>query len=72
MKRSRRVILTMMGTAAVGSVSMGLVPRWECGPGRIRARGLGPDGQLREGCKYAGFGGAPYRIHGHGHVHGGG
>ena len=27
MKRSRRVVLTMMGTAAVGAVSMGFVPR---------------------------------------------
>ena len=27
MKRSRRVVLTLMGSAAVGAVSMGLVPR---------------------------------------------
>ena len=36
MKRSRRVVLTMMGTAAVGAVSMGLTPRRHCGPGRAR------------------------------------
>ena len=33
MKRSRRVVLTLMGSAAVGAVSMGLVPRVDCGPG---------------------------------------
>ena len=27
MKRSRRVVLTLMGSAAAGAVSMGLVPR---------------------------------------------
>ena len=32
MKRSRRVVLTLMGTAAIGAVSMGLVPRDNCGP----------------------------------------
>ena len=35
MKRSRRVVLTMMGTAAAGAVSMGFVPRGGCGPGRV-------------------------------------
>ena len=33
MKRSRRVVLTLMGSAAIGAVSMGLVPRTE-----LRAR----------------------------------
>jgi hypothetical protein len=33
MKRSRRVVLTMMGSAAVGAVSMGFVPQSGCGPG---------------------------------------
>ena len=36
MKRSRRVVLTMMGTAAVGAVSMGFGPRTDCGPGLER------------------------------------
>ena len=30
MKRSRRVILTMMGSAAAGAVSMGFIPRDGC------------------------------------------
>jgi hypothetical protein len=32
MKRSRRVVLTMMGTAAIGAVSMGFVRPGDCGP----------------------------------------
>jgi hypothetical protein len=73
MKRSRRVVLTLMGTAAVGAVSMGLVRR-DCGPGRR----LGPNGQLLDNCRvqYGGFGGGGFRAHGHGHGghggHGGG
>jgi hypothetical protein len=72
MKRSRRVILTMMGTAAVGAVSMGFVPRRDCGPGRTPVPG--PDGRLYCRASYGGFGGAPFRFHGHGHghAHGGG
>src|SRR4249919_1784635 len=42
-KRSRRVVLTMMGSAAVGVVSMGLVPRVDCGPGNTVVPG--PDGK---------------------------
>jgi hypothetical protein len=77
MKRSRRVILTMMGTAAVGAVSMGFVPRVDCGPGRGPYRTRGPDGRLIESCPatYGGFGGALHQFHGHGHGghgHGGG
>ena len=34
MKRSRRVVLTLMGSAAVGAVSMGLVPRAGLRPGQ--------------------------------------
>src|SRR6267154_6870842 len=73
MKRSRRVILTMMGTAAVGAVSMGFVPRVDCGPGRVPYRTRGPDGRLMESCPatYGGFGGGLHRFHGHGHSHGG-
>ena len=43
MKRSRRVVLTLMGSAAVGAVSMGLVPRTDCGPGNTTVPG--PDGK---------------------------
>jgi hypothetical protein len=68
MKRSRRVILTMMGTAAVGAVSLGFVPRRDCGPGRTPVPG--PDGRLYCRANYGGFGGAPFRFHGHGHGHG--
>ena len=74
MKRSRRVVLTMMGTAAIGAVSMGFVRRSDCGPGGVSQLTRGPDGRLTENCRvtYGGFGGAPHRLHGHGHAHGGG
>jgi hypothetical protein len=72
MKRSRRVVLTMMGTAAVGAVSMGFVRRSDCGPGRVSIATRGADGRLTEYCRatYGGFGGGPHRLHGHGHGHG--
>jgi hypothetical protein len=66
MKRSRRVMLTMMGTAAIGAVSMGFVPRRSCGPGETVVPGI--DG--RPYCRaatYGGFGGTLHRVHGHGH-----
>jgi hypothetical protein len=69
MKRSRRVVLTLMGSAAVGTVSMGLVPRVDCGPGNTAVPG--PDGKPYCRPAYGGFGGAPHRFHGHGHGHGG-
>jgi hypothetical protein len=74
MKRSRRVVLTMMGTAAVGAVSMGFIPRGGCGPGRVPVEAIGPDGRPIAFCRvtYGGFGGGPGRFHGHGHMHGGG
>jgi hypothetical protein len=74
MKRSRRVVLTMMGTAAAGVVSMGFVPRGGCGPGRVPVVTRGPDGQGVAYCRatYGGFGGGSFRFHGHGHAHGGG
>ena len=74
MKRSRRVVLTMMGSAALGSVSMGFARRSDCGPGTVALMTRGPDGRLREYCSvtYGGFGGAPHQFHGHGHAHGGG
>jgi hypothetical protein len=70
MKRSRRVILTMMGTAAIGAVSAGFARRpYDCGPGLVAVPG--PNG--RPYCRPSGgFGGGPHRLFGHGHVHGGG
>ena len=71
MKRSRRVVLTLMGTAAVSAVSMGFVRRSDCGP-QTRP---GPDGRWPDNCRvrYGGFGGGGFRVHGHGHGgHGGG
>ena len=77
MKRSRRVVLTMMGTAAIGAVSMGFVRRGaHCGPGFVVQPVLGPDGRVIDTCRvtYGGFGGGPRGFHGliHGHAHGGG
>jgi hypothetical protein len=76
MKRSRRVVLTMMGTAAVGTVSMGFVPRIYCPPGYVPIVVPGPDGLPVATCgvTYGGFGaGGPY-YHGRGggHFSGGG
>jgi hypothetical protein len=66
MKRSRRVVLTLMGSAAAGAVSMGLTPRY-CGPGMEAVPGL--DG--RPYCRArSGFGFTSHRIHRHGHHHG--
>jgi hypothetical protein len=73
MKRSRRVVLTLMGSAAVGVVSMGMARRPDCGPGAAQV--MAPDGKLYCAANYRGFGGTPYRLHGHGHGghhHGGG
>jgi hypothetical protein len=72
MKRSRRVVLTTMGAAAIGAVSMGFVRRGGCGPGLVSELARGPDGRRIESCRvtYGGFGGAPRRFHGH--AHGGG
>ncbi len=74
MKRSRRVVLTMMGSAAIGTASMGFVRRSDCGPGRVSHLVRDPDGRIMEYCSvtYGGFGGTPHRFHGHGHAHGGG
>ncbi len=71
MKRSRRVVLTLMGSAAVGAVSAGFVRRpYDCGPGLTAVPG--PNG--RPYCRplSGGFGGTPRGLHGHGHAHGGG
>jgi hypothetical protein len=67
MKRSRRVVLTLMGSAAIGAVSMGLVPRMDCGPGNTAVPG--PGGQPYCRAAYGGFGGG--RFHGHADGHGG-
>ena len=69
MKRSRRVVLTLMGSATIGAVSMGLTPRPFCGPDSQPV--VGPDGKPHCRATYHGFGGAPHRLHGHGHGHGG-
>jgi hypothetical protein len=68
MKRSRRVVLTMMGTAAIGAVSAGFVRRPYCGPGLTAEPG--PNG--RPYCRplSGGFGHTPRGLHGH--AHGGG
>ena len=80
MKRSRRVVLTMMGTAAVGAVSTGFARAQPCGPGLETVPG--PNGQ--PGCRairggsahggfaHGGFGGTAANVHGHGHGHAGG
>lgn len=65
MKRSRRVVLTLMGSATIGAVSMGLVPRRDCGPGNEAVPGSGGRTYCR--ATYHGFGGTPGRLHGHGH-----
>jgi hypothetical protein len=74
MKRSRRVILTMMGAGAVGAVSMGFVRRSDCGPGGVPIVTRGLDGRPIATCNaiYGGFGRATHRFHAHGHAHGGG
>jgi hypothetical protein len=60
-KRSRRVVLTMMGSAAVGAASMGFVPYDQCGPGRTG------DGRILCRATYGGFGGTFFDLHHHGH-----
>jgi hypothetical protein len=72
MKRSRRVVLTLMGGAALAAVSKAVEARpIDCGPGTIAEPGW--DGQPY--CRpvsaiYGGFGGTLHRVHGH--AHGGG
>jgi hypothetical protein len=69
MKRSRRVVLTMMGSAAIGAASMGFA-RSECGPGSVAVRTS--DGRLACSASYGGFGRTLHHVHGHGHGHAGG
>jgi hypothetical protein len=68
MKRSRRVVLTMMGSAAAGAVSLGFVPYGDCGAGRIAVRSQ--DGRIVCRATYGGFGGTLHHFHGHAHGHG--
>jgi hypothetical protein len=79
MKRSRRVVLTLMGSAAVSAVSMGFTRQERpCGSGLEAVPGI--DGQPYCRPSHGGFGGTLHRMHGHGdhghaghgHGHGGG
>ncbi|WP_426611053.1 hypothetical protein [Bradyrhizobium sp. McL0616] len=66
MKRSRRVVLTLMGTAAVSAVSMGFAKRERaCGSGLEAVPGL--DGRPYCRPTYGGFGSTLHHMHGHGH-----
>jgi hypothetical protein len=69
MKRSRRVVLTLMGSAALGAVAEGLQARpLYCGPGLTAVPG--PDGRPYCRATYQGFGGTLRHFHGHAHGHG--
>jgi hypothetical protein len=71
MKRSRRIVLTMMGTAAIGAVSMGFVRKSHCGPGFTLEPGPNSEPYCR--AVHGGFGGTLHHFHGHGgHGHAGG
>ncbi len=71
MKRSRRVVLTLMGSAALAAMAKGVEARpIDCGPGMAAVPG--PDGRPYCRATYGGFGGTLHRVHGHGHAHGGG
>jgi hypothetical protein len=70
MKRSRRVVLTLMGSGTVSAVSMGFARRERtCGPGLEALPGI--DGRPYCSPIYGGFGDALHHFHGHGHGHGG-
>lgn len=64
MKRSRRVVLTLMGSVAVSTVSMGFVRRSDCGPDRLARRRLDDGAPLAGDCRvrYGGFGTTPRRF----------
>lgn len=69
MKRSRRVVLTLMGGAAIGAVSMGLTPRARhCRPGLTMIPGPGGEPYCRP--VHGGFGGRLHHFHGHAHAGG--
>ena len=72
MKRSRRVVLTLMGSAAVSAATAPLAAArgvW-CGPGFTAVPGTSgaPNCQATAG----GFGGSLHHFHGHDHGHAGG
>ena len=71
MKRSRRVVLTMMVTAAVGAVSMGFTRQRPCGPGleTVPGPGGGVDCRATYHTTFGGFGGG-FHAHGHGNAGG--
>ena len=72
MKRSRRVILTMMGSGAIGAISMGFARRHNCGPDRVREVTSGLDGRPIVTCRAVASGGFGHFPHDHGHHgHGG-
>jgi hypothetical protein len=72
MKRSRRVVLTMMGNAAAGAVSVGWVGAPNCGRNEVLVRGTDGARPYCRAATYGGFGGTLYVVHGHGHgAHGG-
>jgi hypothetical protein len=76
MKRSRRVVLTLMGSAAVSAVSVKLAVARPvtCGPGYEAVPG--PHGFPTCRPRMSGFGGSFHHFHGHahdsGHGHAGG
>jgi hypothetical protein len=72
MKRSRRIVLTLMGSAAVSAATAPLAAARGvlCGPGYIAV----PTERGNPNCEVAagGFGGSLHHFHGHGHGHTGG
>jgi hypothetical protein len=68
MKRSRRIVLTLMGSAAISAVSAKLAAArpMTCGPGYEAVPG--PNGfPICEPRRMGGFGGSFHHFHGHGH-----
>ena len=72
MKRSRRVVLTLMGSAAVSAATAPLAAARGvlCGPGFTAVPGAG--GAANCQAISGGFGGSLHHSHGHGHEHAGG
>jgi len=68
MKRSRRVLLKLMGTVTVGAVSTGFAPRTICGPGETAIPG--PIGTPYCHTVSGGFGRTLHGYHGHAHAGG--
>jgi hypothetical protein len=75
MKRSRRVVLTLMGSAALSAAARPLSARpIDCGPGLTAVPGANGVPHCR--AIAGGFGGSFHHFHGqehgHGHAHAGG